>query len=50
MSKNAGLNRRSFMKNAGFTALAGATGPLAVGASQANAQGGSLCPSVNRRP
>ena len=26
MSKNAGLNRRSFMKNAGFTALAGATG------------------------
>ncbi|MGB1400982.1 MAG: twin-arginine translocation signal domain-containing protein, partial [Pseudohongiellaceae bacterium] len=48
MSKNAGLNRRSFMKNAGFTALAGATGSLAVGASQANAQGGSPSQSYPR--
>ena len=48
MSKNAGLNRRSFMKNAGFTALAGATGSLAVGASQANAQSGSPSQSYPR--
>lgn len=36
MTKSAGLNRRTFMKNAGFTALAGATGSLA--ATQASAQ------------
>ena len=48
MSKNAGLNRRSFMKNAGFTALAGATGSLAVGASQANAQSDSPSHSYPR--
>lgn len=39
MTKNAGLNRRTFMKNAGFTALAGAAGTLAA-APQASAQEG----------
>ena len=45
MSKNAGLERSL---NAGFTALAGATGSLAVGASQANAQSGSPSQSYPR--
>ena len=39
MTKNAGLNRRTFMKNASFTALAGAAGTLAA-APQASAQEG----------
>ena len=41
MTKKVGLNRRAFMKNAGFTAVAGATGTLATAASTANAQSGS---------
>ena len=36
MTKSAGLNRRTFMKSAGVTAIAGATGSLA--ATQASAQ------------
>ena len=48
MTKKVGLNRRAFMKNAGFTAVAGATGTLATAASTANAQSGSPSDSYPR--
>ncbi|MFT4814293.1 MAG: hypothetical protein ACI9WR_001606, partial [Paracoccaceae bacterium] len=38
MSKNVGLNRRNFIKSAGMTAFAGATGAIATGATVATAQ------------
>lgn len=41
MSKNVGLDRRSFMKGAGMTALAGAAGTIATGATVASAQSSS---------
>ena len=41
MSKIVGLNRRAFIKTAGYTALAGATGGLAGVSGQAVAASGS---------
>lgn len=41
MSKIVGLNRRTFIKNAGMTALAGATGTVATISSTASAQNSS---------
>ena len=46
MTKNAGLNRRTFMKNAGYTALAGAAGSLATAAPAASAQSGESSHSI----
>lgn len=46
MSKIVGLNRRTFIKNAGMTALAGATGAVATVSSTASAQSSSSIPRL----
>ena len=46
MSKIVGLNRRAFMKSAGMTALVGAAGTIATGASTASAQSSTEIPKL----
>ena len=46
MSQNDGLNRRSFLRNAGLTALVGAVAP---GSSLAAAAGAALAPAALMR-
>jgi hypothetical protein len=48
MPDNAGVNRRTFIKNAGFGALAGAAGTLTAGAPEASAQIAESATSIPR--
>ena len=41
MAKSAGINRRTFIKNASLTAFAGATGGIATGSTAASAASSS---------